>query len=236
MLQYGIPFGVLFTVTCFSTLDFWSAHPPLLRWPLHEILHHWAEIYWPLGQKKKMLHTCKMGLLPLLLPYLIDLGLQNHDRDIVHAKMVGWIWRSILNAWYLPEGIRGDPLDEGVLHLPIREAFQSFLQSRVHKTLRKFLRIYPSPRPVDIPDNVQLPDKPMAHRHIRAVDSRPEWFNADNGPWLQGTNIDMKGLQKLQQAVAGHNIRKCGYNLAALACISVHSGMHSTIDTFILDV
>ena len=149
--------------------------------------------------------------------------------------MVGWIWWSLLNAWHKPEGIRGDPGDEGVLHLPVWEALQSFLQSCFHQTLRKFLRVHSSPRPIDILDNVQLFDKPVAHRDICAADPRSEWSNIDNGPWLQGTHEVMKGLQKLQQAVAGHNIRKCRDNLAAFACISVHNGMHSAIDSFFLD-
>lgn len=198
MLKYGIPFGIIFTVISSSTLDLWFADPSLLWWPLHEILHHWAKIYWPLVQKKKMLHPCKMGLFPLLLPYLIDLGLQNHDRDIIHAQMVGWIWWSILNAWCLPKDIRGNSGDEGILHLPIWKTLQSFLQSCVYQTLRKFLRVYPSPRPIDISDNVQLLNKPVAHRNIRAADPWSEWSNINNGSWLQGTHKFMKGLQKLQ--------------------------------------
>ena len=120
------------------------------------------------------------------------MGLQNNAGDIVHAHLAGWVRQSIQSGRKGSSNSRGDPGDESVLHLSMREALQSFLWSRIHQTWRKLLRVCFAPFFVDIFDSVQLLDKPVAHWHICAADSWLQWFRTDNSPSLQGKNAITK--------------------------------------------
>ena len=108
-----------------------------------------------------------MGIFDRILFAVLGLGVQNIDGDDILPHLDGRPRRPF--HLFCQQGpIRGgNTRNANLLHFAVRQAFQSLLRTRLHQTLRKFLRIRPASQPLSVFDSLQLPVQLLVGRPHR---------------------------------------------------------------------